>query len=128
VKTDDGGGEVTGDRFDVRIGRQRIGLCYVGPITSLISPDGATTLAPLVLRRAVGPDQTLWEWHTSDQESRPARRIVSIALLRGDGEPLVTWRLEGCRPLRWSGPTLDTMVPAIAVEEIEIAFDRVGWS
>jgi phage tail-like protein len=127
VRTD-GGGEVTGDRFGVRIGRQRIGLCYVGPITSLISPDGGATLAPLVLRRAVGPDQTLWEWHTSAQESRPDRRVVSIELLTGDGQTLVTWRLEGCRPLRWSGPTLDTMVPAIAFEEIEIAFDRVTWS
>lgn len=127
MKTD-GGGEVTGDRFGVRIGRQPIGLCHVGPITSLISTDGVTTLAPIVLRRAVGPDQTLWEWHTTTQESPRARRIVSIALLTGDGEPLVTWRLEGCRPLRWSGPTLDTMLPAIAFEEMEIAFDRVTWS
>ena len=122
------GGEVTGDRFDVRIGRQRVGLCHVGPITSLISEDGAVTLAPIVLRRAVGPDRTFWEWHTAARESRGAGRIVSIALLRGDGEPLVTWRLEGCRPLRWSGPTLDTMLPAIAFEEMEIAFDRVIWS
>jgi phage tail-like protein len=127
VGTEDGGG-VTGDRFDVRIGGRPIGLCHVGPITSLSSPDGATVLPPIVLRRAIGPDQTLWEWHTAAQESRRAHRIVSIALLTSDGRPLVTWRLEGCRPVRWSGPTLDTMAPAIACEEMEIAFDRVTWS
>lgn len=122
------GGEVTGDRFDVRIGGRPIGLCHVGAITSVMSPDGQTTLTPIVLRRAVGPDQTLWQWHTAAQEPRRSRRTVSIALLAGDGRPLVTWQLEGCRPVRWSGPTLDTMLPAVACEELEIAFDRVTWS
>ncbi|MCA1693985.1 MAG: phage tail protein [Actinobacteria bacterium] len=117
-----------GDRFDVRIGRRLIGFCHVGAITSFSSPDGEASLAPVVLRRAVGPDQTLWEWYTTAQKSRRARRIVSIALLTGEGRPVVTWRLEGCRPVRWSGPALDTMLPAIACEEMEIAFDRVTWS
>ena len=121
------GGAVTGDRFDVRIGRRPIGLCHVGAITSFSSPSGETSLAPIVLRRAVGRDQTLWEWHTAAQEHRTGR-VVSIALLTADGQPLVTWRLEGCRPVRWTGPTLDTMLPAVACEEMEIAFDRVTWS
>ena len=118
---------MTGDRFDVRIGRRPIGLCHVGAITSFSSPDGETSLAPIVLRRAIGPDQTFWEWHTAAQERRTGR-VVSIALLTAAGQPLVTWRLEGCRPVRWTGPTLDTMLPAIACEEMEIAFDRVTWS
>jgi phage tail-like protein len=121
------GGEVTGDRFDVRIGRRSIGLCHVGAITSFKAPDGETSLATIVLRRAVGTDQTLWQWHTAAQASRKGR-VVIVALLTADGRPLVTWRLEGCRPVKWTGPTLDTMLPALACEELEIAFDRVTWS
>ena len=119
---------MTGERFEVRIGRQSVGLCHVGGITSSYSEEGHVSLAPLVLRRAVGADQTLWQWHTAAEESRRASRVVTIALLADDGQPLVTWRLEGCRPVRWSGPTLDTLLPAIACEEVEIAFDRVTWS
>ena len=63
---------MTVDRFDVRIGRRPIGLCHVGAITSFSSLDGEISLAPIVLRRAIGPDQTLWEWHTAAQSAEPA--------------------------------------------------------
>ena len=118
----------TADRFDVRIDGEPIGVCYVGGITSSLSSEGDASLAPIVLRRAVGPDRTLWGWHTEAGESRRSHRAVSIALLTDAGAPIVTWHLEGCRPVRWSGPTLDALRPAVACEELEIAFDRVAWS
>lgn len=122
------GGAVTGERFDVRIGRQRVGLCHVGPVTSTCTPAGDVALGAVVLRRAVGADRTLWEWHEAARESRRAHRTVSVALLSDAGAPVVAWRLERCWPLRWSGPTLDTLLPAVACEELEITFDRVVWS
>lgn len=117
-------GATTADRFEVRIDGEPIGVSYVGGITSSRSREGDGSLAPIVLRRAVGADQALWRWHAE----APERRAVSVALLADDGAPTVTWHLEGCRAVRWSGPTLDALHPVVACEELEIAFDRVTWS
>jgi phage tail-like protein len=44
------------------------------------------------------------------------------------GEPPVNaWVLHDAWPCRWSGPVFDAMTAAVAMEEIELCFDRVSW-
>ena len=40
------------------------------------------------------------------------------------GKEITTWNLAGVVPVKWTGPTLDIMGNAIAMETLEVAYER----
>jgi phage tail-like protein len=38
------------------------------------------------------------------------------------------WTLVDARPVRWTGPTLDAIGQDLAMEEIELTYERLEWA
>jgi hypothetical protein len=54
-------------------------------------------------------------------------RTVAINHLSASAGIVRTWWVEGAWPVRWTGPSLDSMAARPAMEEIEICISRVQW-
>jgi phage tail-like protein len=117
--------------FRVLIGREELGFCEVGPLSSgtdLEADEPQDGFAHVVLRRALSGDTTLFDWRRSIVDGRDDRRTVTIHLLeRAGGRIANSWRLVRSWPCRWSGPALNALESGIAFEEVELAFDDLVW-
>jgi len=89
-------------------------------------PTRADTDEPRVtLCRAVTGDRRLYDWAASTQRRR-GEVLVEVWGSRAD-TPVAVWALLGARPVRWYGPDLDAMAAGVAVEELELTYDRLEW-
>jgi phage tail-like protein len=52
-------------------------------------------------------------------------QTMAITALASDGTEVTTWNLAGCIPVKWTGPTLDIMGNAIAMETLEVAYEQI---
>jgi phage tail-like protein len=52
-------------------------------------------------------------------------QTMSITALSSAGEDITTWNLSGVLPVKWTGPTLDIMGNAIAMETLEVAYEQI---
>ena len=119
--------------FRVVIGRREVGFSEVGRFSS----ETDLTLPPrewphrfetVVLRRALTRSTELYDWRRKIVSGKKDRRAVTIHQLDGAGGEIVnSWRLEGAWPCRWSGPAFDAAGNAVAIEEIELAYDDLVW-
>jgi phage tail-like protein len=99
--------------FDVDLGDTNVGCSEV---TGLLLEPGATPAATVTLRRGVTSDRTLLEWARN-----PAPRRVTITVLDARNEPASRYVLLEARPIRWTGPTLNALSAAIAIEELVLS-------
>jgi phage tail-like protein len=119
--------------FRVRIGRQEIGFCEVGRLTSetdlTVPPEHQRhRLETVVLRRALTRSRELFDWRRRIVEGIEDRRPVTISQLDAPaGEIVNSWQLVGAWPCRWSGPTFNAAETGLAYEELELAFDDLVW-
>jgi hypothetical protein len=121
--------------FRVTIGRRELGFCEIGPLASTTelepAPDRAERphrFETVVLRRALSTSTELFDWRRRILGGRDDRRDVTIEQLDAAGGPAVNaWRLERAWPCRWSGPGFNALASAVAIEEIEPAFDDLTW-
>jgi phage tail-like protein len=81
------------------------------------------TWGNLRLRRGVTLSDDLWNWYAAHLRSAGRRRDGVITVLDDIGVPVKAWRFTRGFPVRWTGPTLDAAVSAVAFEELEIAHD-----
>jgi len=76
----------------------------------------------ITLKRGVVRDLGLYYWYMAGMtQSLGARRDGAIILVTPDGTPAVAWAFRGGLAVKWSGPELNAMQNAVAVESIEIA-------
>jgi T4-like virus tail tube protein gp19 len=119
--------------FRVQIGRQEVGCCEVGRLTSetdlTLPPDErGHGFETVVLRRALTRDRELYDWRRRIVEGARDRRTVTISQLEGAAGGVVnSWRLVRAWPCRWSGPAFNALESGIAYEELELAFDDLVW-
>ena len=125
--------------FTVSIGGIEIGfssLSRLGSETILDQPPGDPRDLSLlihrypnvVLRRALGRDRRLYEWRQGILDGKADKRQVAIRQLDATGGGVTnTWVLEGAWPCRWAGPAFDAGATEVAMEEIELAFERLTW-
>jgi len=120
--------------FRVLIDGVEVGFSFVGGLTSETDPaeederPDVNQWRRVVLRRAITQSKDLFHWRQAVVERRKDPREVRIEQYDPAGERLVNaFVLEDAWPCRWSGPAFDAMTAAVAMEEIELCFRRVGW-
>lgn len=119
--------------FRVFLGRREVGFCHVEGLVSEATPtDEGTALAerwrPLLLRRALGTDRVLFEWRARAASGRRYPRDVVLDQYDAQGGRCVnTFVFEGAWPVRWSGPVFEATSDGIALEELELSYERLTW-
>ncbi len=122
--------------FRVFIDGVEVAFSFVGGLTSEASETdledekrGAVhRWRRVVLRRAITQSKGLFRWRQAVVEGREDHREVRIEQYDPAAERLVNaWVLHEAWPCRWSGPAFDAMIAAVAMEEVELCFDRVSW-
>lgn len=80
----------------------------------------------ITLKRGVVTNRALWLWYQAGlTQSLGARRDGTISLMQPDGEIAVAWAFVGGLVVKWTGPDLNAMDGAVAVEAVEIAHEGV---
>lgn len=80
----------------------------------------------ITLSRGIARDPVLWAWYEAGLHgSLGARRDGAIILQNEQGLPVTIWTFTGGLAARWSGPQLDAMQDALAIESLEIAHQGV---
>ena len=121
--------------FSVAIDGVEIGFSTISALASVSVEEPARRRAKLthhyanvVLRRALGADRRLYAWREAIMAGKKDRRRVEIRQLDENGAATLSmWILESAWPCRWSGPLFDAIASEIAMEEIELAFERLIW-
>lgn len=87
-----------------------------------------TTYGNLTLKRGVSETRELADWYDHLITSGWAtddRRNVSVIVFDRAGQEVLRWNLVRALPVKWEGPTFKPDSTSVAVESLELAFDRV---
>ncbi len=86
---------------------------------------GLVTYGDVTLSRGITSDRKLWDWKQKASAGTVERHDISITLLDDTGNPKITWNLFECWPTKWTGPSLDATADEIAIETLELAYERM---
>lgn len=87
---------------------------------------GRLKLQNLKLTRPIDKDtQKTIDWLAS-MASDPRRSTAEVQVLDSAGDTVMTWRLEGVFPAKWTGPTLDTGQNTVALEVLELVHNGLA--
>jgi phage tail-like protein len=76
----------------------------------------------IALRRGLVRDGSLFTWYQAGlTQSLGARRDGSILLVTPAGVPAMAWTFRAGLAVKWTGPELNAMQNAVAIEGLEIA-------
>jgi len=82
----------------------------------------------LTLKRGLAGDLTLWNWRKEVRDGGttfPPTRNVTIQLQNEKHENVYKWRLTNAWCTKISGPSLNAKGNEIAIETMELAYDRL---
>jgi phage tail-like protein len=114
--------------FRVLVGRREVGVAEVSRLSTATDEERVHRYETVVLRRALTQATDLYDWRRRIVGGRKDRRAVTIQQLDSAGGAVVNaWRLDGAWPCRWSGPSFDASTTAVAMEELELAYDELVW-
>lgn len=80
----------------------------------------------LTLKRGVGFGEDLWLWHEEFLKGEGKRRNGFVVLANELRVPIKVWSFERALPVKWSGPALNAISSAVAIESIEIAHEKLN--
>lgn len=87
---------------------------------------GLVSYSDVTLTRGVTSDRKLWDWKQKATDGTVERHDISITLLDDTGQPKITWNLFECWPTKWTGPSLDATADEIAIETLELTYERMA--
>lgn len=86
---------------------------------------GQAAHANLVLQRGLTRETALFEWVQTVMSGTLDRRSVVLKLRRTHGgETVWGWEFTNAYPTKWSGPDLTSGGGGMAIETVELAYDR----
>jgi phage tail-like protein len=88
----------------------------------IIGPAKYTNLR---LSRPVDSNSQYLSMWIQSQMIKVIPQTMSISALSSAGEEITTWNLAGVIPVKWTGPALDIMGNAIAMETLEVAYEQI---
>jgi len=81
--------------------------------------------ANLVLRRGLTKNTTFWEWIQTVMSGTLTRKNIVVTVKDGfQGKSQWGWEFAGAYPTKWSGPDLVSTDRGMAIESIELAYER----
>jgi len=102
-----------------------------GNNTRQIRLPGPAAFATLTLKRGMTANFDLWKWFSSQLEPGNAklRGTATVSLLAADGKTeRARFILERCLPIKLKAPALSAKDGAIAVEELQLAYENLRFS
>lgn len=90
--------------------------------------SGATSFATLTLKRGMTSDDfDLWKWFTSAQSDPSLRASAEVVIFAADGATeRARFILERCLPVKLKAPPLSGKDAAVAIEELQIAYEGLS--
>lgn len=119
--------EVSGLNAEITVAEYRRGNSQVNYVSKI---PGINKSGDVTLKRGIIGAQNLYEWLQAARTGRvtDAKKDISIKLLdeqRSDS-PVVTWKLRGAMPLKWTGPTLTAKGGGdVAIEELVLSVEFI---
>jgi len=97
---------------------------------------GPQTFGTLTLKRGMTPNYELWDWMNDTLTYPDLRADVGVVLLSGVArgskdnparEEQARWKLTRCLPQRLKAPAFNAKDGAIAIEELQIAYETLTF-
>ena len=118
--------DVSGLSSDIAVAEYRNGNDPENHVRKL---PGVHKVADVTLKRGVIDSGELWKWINAVRTNGYAAKkaTVSITLLDEARQPVQTWTLQSCMPLKYTGPTLAAKGGGdVAIEELVISAEGLG--
>jgi phage tail-like protein len=98
-----------------------------GNNTKQIRFNGPLTYGQLTLKRGMTSDDfDLWKWFSAMQSDPTLRADADVLLFAADRKTLrAKFHLERCLPVKLKAPTLNAKDGAVAVEELQLAYEAL---
>lgn len=98
-----------------------------GGVTHIYKIPGVTRWTNIVLKRGVTDSMDVWAWRRQVEEGKvnEARKNGSIIMYDQTNTEVARWNFENGWPAKISGPNLDASTNEIAIEELEIAHEKL---
>lgn len=88
---------------------------------------GPAALGQLTLKRGMTADSLdLWQWMNDSIADPGLRADAEVVLLGADGSERMRFVLSRCLPVKVKAPPLNGRDGAVAIEELQIAYERIG--
>jgi phage tail-like protein len=120
--SDDFGGfsDVSGIGTEVTVAEYRAGNDKENHVRKVA---GVHKVSDVTFKRGIVNFDSLWSWIDETRTAGPAaQRTVAVTLLDEAHNPVRTWLLRGCIPMKYTGPTLAGKGGGdVAMEEIVLA-------
>ncbi len=117
--------EVSGFNAEVTIAEYRAGNSKNNYVTKVL---GIHKSGDITLKRGVIGATNVWEWLNEARAGElSAKRDVVIKLLSEDrSDTVVTWKLRGTTPIKWTGPSLTAKGGGdVAMEELVLSVENI---
>lgn len=117
--------EVSGLNAEVTIAEYRSGNAAVNYVTKV---PGIHKAGDVTLKRGVIGATNIWEWLDEARTGKlSAKRNIVIKLLNEDrSETVLSWKLRGAMPIKWTGPSLTAKGGGdVAMEELVLAAETI---
>ena len=99
-----------------------------GAADRAIRVNGAVSYANLTLKRGMTANFDLWTWFRDSVADPRLRADAEVVLLGPDGSSeRARFQLSRCVPIKLKAPALNATGSAIAVEELQIAYETMTF-
>jgi len=98
-----------------------------GAAARAIRLNGPIAYANLTLKRGMTDNFDLWTWFEDSVADPRLRADAEVVLLGPDGSERARFQLSRCVPIKMKAPTLSSTGTAVAIEELQIAYEQLKF-
>jgi phage tail-like protein len=93
-----------------------------------IRVSGAVNYSNLTLKRGMTRNYDLWKWFEDSMSDPRLRANADVVLLGANGkDELARFQLTRCVPIKIKAPAFSAKDGAVAIEEMQIAYERLKY-
>ena len=89
--------------------------------------SGPVGYSNLTLKRGMTDNFDLWTWFEDSVADPRLRADAEVVMLGPDGSERARFQLSRCVPIKMKAPTLSSTGTAVALEELQIAYEQLKF-